>query len=74
MYERTKKRMNVQSLVEEPEIYIFSHCGDTITEKLSLIEARRDDIADMKNHLEIEGVKVKDTMRFFQGILVFQWG
>jgi len=38
------KNVNVQSLVEQPFIYIFTQCSDSIAEKLSYVSLRREDI------------------------------
>jgi len=59
--------MNAQSLVEQPHIYIFAHCGDSIAEKLSYISLRREDILQLKTPLTVDDVLLCDTMRFFQG-------
>ena len=32
------KKLNVQSVVEQPEIYIMAKCADTIAEKLSYVK------------------------------------
>ena len=42
--QKTGKAVDVQSLVEQPHIYIFAHCNDSISEKLSYIMLRREDI------------------------------
>ena len=64
---KTGKEINVQSVVEQPEIYIFAHCSDKTSEKLSYVPFRREDILEMSFPLKIEGVVIKDTMRYFQG-------
>ena len=66
---KTGRKINVQSLVEQPHIYIFAHCGDTIACKLSYIAIRREDILDLKTPLTTSsGIRLDDTLRFFQGI------
>ena len=65
--ELTGKRLDVQSIVEQPEIYIVAQCHDSIAEKLSYSEIRREDILCMAEPIDIEGVRLKDSMRFFQG-------
>ena len=68
--EKTGKTINVQSLVEQPHIYIFAHCGDTIANKLSYVSLRREDILEMQTPLiATDGTILNDTMRFFQGLL-----
>ena len=72
MLDRCKKVVDVQSLVERPEIYILASCDDTIAEKLSYVEARREDLLDLSTPITLGEVKIFDTMRFFQGILYFR--
>ena len=68
MLQSQGKVIDVQSVVEEPQIYIFAHCADTISEKLSYITYRREDILLMKEVVKIGDVELEDTMMFFQGI------
>ena len=72
MLDRCKKVVDVQSLVERPEIYILASCDDIIAEKLSYVEARREDLLDLSTPITLGEVKIFDTMRFFQGILYFR--
>lgn len=37
-YKKSGKKLNVQSVVEQPEIYIMAKCADTIAEKLSYVK------------------------------------
>ena len=69
---KTGKEINVQSVVEQPEIYIFAHCSDKISEKLSYVPFRREDILEMSFPLKIEGVVIKDTMKFFQDMYLLE--
>ena len=61
--------MNVQAEVETPWIYLLANCQDTVAEKYSFSEERRVDILEMVEPLEIDGVKLHDKLRFFQGFL-----
>ena len=70
MLEATGKVVDVQSIVEQPHIYIFAHCTDSISEKLSYIMLRGEDILAMKEPITIDKVELHDTMRFFQGLLI----
>lgn len=69
MFESTGRQMDVQSIVEQPQIYIVAQCDDTIAEKLTYIPARRDDVLEMSEPLVVDGFMLNDTMRFFQGII-----
>ena len=62
--------INVQSVVEQPQIYIFSHCADTIAEKLSLITLRREDILKLRIPMYFGNIQVHDIMRFFIGMFL----
>ena len=63
----TGKTADVQSLVEQPFIYVMAQCSDSIAEKLSYIALRREDVMEMVTPMYIDGTIVKDRMRFFQG-------
>ena len=68
MKELTGKTHDVQKLVETPSIYILGQTRDCISEKLTYIDTRIEDIQQLKIHIELEDEKIiKDTMRFFQG-------
>ena len=62
------RKLNIQSVVEQPEIYIVAKCADTIAEKLAYIDVRREDLKEMEVPLVINNVVLEDTMRFFQGM------
>lgn len=70
MWDKFKKRINVQSIVEQPEIYLVAQCQDSIAEKLSYVDNRREDIADI-SELCVGDIRINDTMRFFTGLLYF---
>ena len=65
----TGKKLDVQSVVEQPEIYIVAQCHDSIAEKLSYSETRREDLLSMGEIMRIGDISIKDKMRFFQGII-----
>ena len=64
---KTGQRVNIQSIIEQPSIHIFAQCADSIAEKLSYVSLRREDILEMADPLIVNGLIVKDRMRFFQG-------
>ena len=72
MLDTCNKVIEVQSLVERPEIYILASYDDTVAEKLTYIEARRDDLLELPTPITIGEVKIYDTMSFFQGICKFK--
>ena len=63
----SKKKINVQSVVEQPEIYIVAQCQDSIAEKLSYVSNRREDALDLAQPISIGDVKINDELRFFIG-------
>lgn len=69
MTSKINKKLNVQSLVEQPEIYIVAQCNDNIVEKLSYVAERRDDASTLDTPIEIEQIKINDKLRFFTGNL-----
>ena len=62
--------MDVQSVVEQPQIYIFAHCSDSIAEKLSYIPICREDVLKLRMPMHFGDVVVEDVMRFFIGELL----
>ena len=59
-------QINVQELVEVPEIYILGHTRDFLAEKLTYTETRMEDILNL-HELKIDQYSVQDCMRFFIG-------
>ena len=67
MWNKFQKKINVQSVVEQPEIYIVAQCQDSIAEKLSYVSNRREDALDLAQPISIGNVKINDKLRFFIG-------
>ena len=67
MLEMFSKTVNVQSLVEQPEIFIVGQCKDTIEEKLTYVESRVEGYEEMAEPLILGKIVVNDVMRFFTG-------
>ena len=63
----SKKKINVQSVVEQPEIYIVAQCQDSIAAKLSYVSNRREDALDLAQPISIGNVKINDKLRFCIG-------
>ena len=66
-------KVNVQALVETPELYIIGRCGNN-DEQLAYIKTRVDCLEDLKKGLNLgeldenyQGIKLFDTLRFFHG-------
>ena len=65
------KSIDVQSKVEQPEIFIVGQCKDNTEEKLTYVESRLEGMEKMAEPLKIGDVVVKDNMRFFIGKEIF---
>ena len=62
------KSLDVQSIVEQPEIYILGRSSSSIEHQAMFTECRKEDLLEMSSSLTTStGVMVKDTMRFFHG-------
>ena len=72
MLELFNIKINVQSAVEQPQIYIFAHCADTIADKLAYVELRREDILSLRIPISVDNIEITDIMRFFQGDYFFK--
>ena len=46
--------MDVQNFVEKPEIYILARCSDSIAEKLTYVDARLEDIEELKEAIAMK--------------------
>lgn len=66
MKEKTGKKVDVQSLVERPSVYIL--LSDTAWDKLTYVQTRLDDVKDLREPLLLDGITIHDTIRFFHGM------
>ena len=64
------RKINVQALVETPELYTICNTSDSLAEKLSYTNTRLEDVKQLEIPLDVDGVKVMDTMRIFLGIYI----
>lgn len=62
--------INVQEIVETPELYILGKTNDSLAEKLSYTETRLEDVTNLKT-LSSCGKTFNDQLRFFIGIFLF---
>ena len=70
IFERTGEHIDVQAIVEFPETYFLAKCRDTIDDKLTFIESRREDIDELVFDVQLtqtDDRKVRDRLRFFTG-------
>ena len=68
MEEQGKGNVDVQSLVERPQIYILARCGLSEAEQLTYIKTRKTCLESLGNTVVTSsGVEITDVMRFFHG-------
>ena len=60
------KNVNVQAIVEKPELYILARCPGT-DEQLAYTDTRLEDLFDLTNCITVDGLEFRDIMRFFKG-------
>ena len=68
MFERTGERIDVQAIVEFPETYVLAKCRDTIDDKLTFVDSRREDIEDLADDIKLTDTDdrmVHDRLRYF---------
>ena len=66
-FEKTNMRIkNIQSLVEEPFLYILSRCPATEAQ-LAYVTTRCEDLKCLDDPIIWQGVPIKDKMRLFKG-------
>lgn len=59
--------IDVQEIVESPELYLLGKTSDKLEEKLTYTETRMEDIVQLSTPLEIDGKILYDELRFFTG-------
>ena len=59
-------KINVQSRVEKPHLYILARCPST-DQQLLYTEERINDILKLKDPVTVDGIEINDTMRNFKG-------
>ncbi|XP_019632908.1 PREDICTED: uncharacterized protein LOC109476416 isoform X2 [Branchiostoma belcheri] len=67
-YQKYKVKLNVQAMVERPEIYLIARCGGSDAEQLLYAETRRDDLPTLSLPVvSSDGRPIKDRLRFCKG-------
>ena len=61
-------KVNIQSLVETPYIYILARCPST-DQQLQYIPERTEDLLKLNESLEINNIKIKDVMRILEPLV-----
>ena len=70
MEELTSRKMDVQQIVEQPNVYMFARAQDSISEKLGYTQARLDDVLELRSPTVAGNQTVSDILRFFHGKLI----
>ena len=65
-FERTGNRVNIQTIVEKPELYIVARSRSN-DEQLSYIETRLSRIIELKQKFYVNDIEITDKMRLFHG-------
>ena len=66
MEEQGKGTIDVQSLVEKPQVYILAQCGSSEAEQLAYINTRKICLEGLNNKITTSGgIKMTDVMRLF---------
>ena len=64
----TGKKVNIQAVIEKPQVYIVARCKSCDVEQLAYVDTRVCCLQNLQKNLEMSnGVQVKDVMRFFHG-------
>ena len=63
---KTGKSVNVQSIIEKPELYIVARCKSN-DEQLAYVETRTACMLDLRDKLSIEGIDICDRIKLFKG-------
>ena len=68
MKEQGKGNVDVQSLVERPQVYILARCGSSEAEQIAYINTRKVCLEGLKNKVVTSnGIQITDVMRLFHG-------
>lgn len=59
--------VDVQSIIEQPHLYMMGCSKDTADSQLMFVPTRRECLNNLSKHVELEGVSVIDQMRFMNG-------
>ena len=65
---KTGKDIEIETLVQKPEVYIMARCTDQHVDQLCYIDNRLEDIKLLENKIQTtSGVSITDKLRFFHG-------
>ena len=61
------KKIDVQAEIEQPHLYMIGMCGSSDADQVLFIPTRRECLRDLSKEVQIQDVKIKDTMIFVNG-------
>ena len=61
------KKIDVQAEIEQPHLYMIGMCGSSDADQVLFIPTRRECLRDLSKEVQIQDVKIKDTMIFMNG-------
>ena len=68
MFAMMGENIDVQEIVERPQVYLLARARDTVLDKLSYVQTRVDDIRELSTRVKSkQGAEFTDVMRFFCG-------
>jgi hypothetical protein len=59
--------INVQSAIEEPNLYMMGFSGSSDADQLMFVPTRRECLQSLSHPIEIHGATINDTTRFMNG-------
>ena len=62
-----RPKIDVQSVIERPHLYILGRSKSTDDEQLGFVNERVKDLQDLHEPIYIEGVPIRDNLRIFSG-------
>ena len=65
--EKTGRAVNIQKVIEQPELHFISRCGSSDEELLLYTQTRVHCIRKLRENCSLDGIPFYDTMRFCHG-------
>ena len=65
--ESSTKEVDVQAVVEQPQLYIMGLCGSGDADQMLFIPTRQECLRGLSQPINLQGVNIKDKMRFMNG-------
>ena len=65
--ESSTKEVDVQAVVEQPQLYVMGVCGSGDADQMLFIPTRQECLRGLSQPINLQGVNIKDKMRFMNG-------